>query len=172
MIDLQAELAKYVLKVEHLDDRIPRLAGDCAVVFNSALRTTGGIYYGRGYDHPTRGLLPCDLIEINPRETDEHQRNTLGHEFAHMLDARISGGAAHGITWRRWMAALGLPARECHRYGELLDTGKRYRVTCRDCGAVNDATYPVRYCMDGACQSPDVRVDFISIARAAQRRSK
>lgn len=93
-----------------------------------AYRTTAGTAH---YDRWAIGLsrqLICD---------GERLRDTLLHEYAHLLafDRAGKAGRGHGPAWREAMADLGLSAEVVHRY-ECRRNRPRRRVVyaCRSCG--------------------------------------
>jgi len=91
-------------------------------------RVTAGIAY---YRIGTIGLSTRVL------RTPEAVRETLGHEYAHLLAVFRHGpkAAGHGEPWRRAMRDVGLEPTVRHRY-EVERNVPRQRVTyvCSRCG--------------------------------------
>lgn len=70
--------------------------------------------------------------------TRERLRDTLLHEFAHLLAVERHGlaGAGHGPAWRKAMEDVGAPPEVYHRYA-VRRNQRRQRVVyaCGKCGA-------------------------------------
>lgn len=157
MIDLKKELYLYGARVVALDPRVQDVIDRARPVFED-MGTKGG--YQRGF-----------VLAINPKATDEHQRETLGHELAHLLEEQLtpdksmprwSAGASrgHGYIWAWWMGKLGLKPDRFHDHEELIRQGSRvYLVTCFDCRKQHVRTFVPRVCPDKGCESPDVQID-------------
>lgn len=147
MINLTRTADEYLARVAGIDPRVASVLNGVDIRFEN-LGTTGGDCGG-------------NRIRINPVGTDEHQRETLGHELAHLLDHKLFNGRGHGYGWAYWMRKLGLPIRATHDHEELirLHKGPIYAVSCFDCGKVGVYTFTPRNCQDRECMSPDVRVD-------------
>jgi SprT protein len=79
--------------------------------------------------------------------TPEAVRETLGHEYAHLLAVARHGMAAanHGVLWQVTMHELGLAPTVRHRY-EVQRNVARQRVTyrCLRCGATIERTRRLR----------------------------
>lgn len=147
MIDVEKELEKYVLRVWDVDPRAPAALTKANITLQK-LGTLGG---------------DCcwTTIRLNADATDEHQRETLGHELAHLLDHVLFNGRGHGYGWAFWMTKLGLdPKRKTHDHEELIRNhpGPIYQCECADCGKRGVYPFNPRNCQDSACLSPDVRV--------------
>jgi predicted SprT family Zn-dependent metalloprotease len=149
MIALREESERYVNLIAGIDPRVVDAIRSCRMSFNHELRTTGGMYYPSGH-----------RIEMNPHASDDHQRNTLGHEIAHALDHRLFQGRGHTYGWAFWMRKLGLPVVECHDYPELMmkHRGAVYVITCYDCKRNAVRTFPASRCQADDCGSEDVLV--------------
>jgi len=156
MIDLRLELATYAARVVGLDPRVAEVINRARPVFED-LGTLGGQQRG-------------SVLAINVHATDEHQRNTLGHELAHLLDDAITGtkyvcgwgkSEGHGYSWAWWMKKLGLPPERFHDSPELMlrYSGAVYLIECLDCERKHVRTFVPRRCPAKDCESPDVRVD-------------
>jgi predicted SprT family Zn-dependent metalloprotease len=94
------------------------------------LRVTAGIaYYDRGAIALSR-LLLIDEARV---------RDTLCHEYAHLLAVHRRGrvAAGHGKHWKQAMADIGAPARIYHSFPAQRNQ-KRQQVgyRCERCGAV------------------------------------
>lgn len=66
-------------------------------------------------------------------------RDTLGHEYAHLLAVHRVGirGAGHGAPWKAAMRDLGLEPKVRHNYKvERNDVGQQVEYLCVRCGAV------------------------------------
>jgi len=79
------------------------------IVFNPRMTT----YAGRA--HPRAGYL-----EINPKATPDHQRDTVGHELAHWLAVKLDGEWGHKRAFIKWCHCVGIASERCHAYPELL----------------------------------------------------
>lgn len=147
MINLHGEALRYLTRVVDLDARVANVITHADYVFDPKMTTDGG--WQRG-----------SRIVVNPHSADEHQRETLGHELAHMLDEVLFDGRGHGYGWAYWMRKLGLPVAQYHDNVELImrHPGAVYEVACRDCGATFVRTFPARRCPDRGCESPDVLI--------------
>lgn len=100
-----------------------------AIVWKN-LRVTAGIaYYGAGSIGLSRIVL----------QTGEQLRDTLIHEYAHLLAVARHGpkGAGHGPPWRLAMIELGQEPKVRHSYA-VRRNEKRQEVgyACRRCGHV------------------------------------
>jgi predicted SprT family Zn-dependent metalloprotease len=65
-------------------------------------------------------------------------RDTLGHEYAHLLAVHRAGqrGAGHGAPWRTAMKDLGLEPKVRHNYAvERNSGGQQVEYLCARCGA-------------------------------------
>jgi len=91
-------------------------------------RVTAGMAYYR------EGLIGLSKIVL--REPDA-VRETLGHEYAHLLafDRHGSRGAGHGSAWRIAMQDLGLEPKVRHNY-DVERNSRRQQVDylCIKCG--------------------------------------
>jgi len=71
--------------------------------------------------------------------TPDRLRDTLLHEFAHLLAFQRHGrsGAGHGKPWKQAMADLGLEARVHHQYEcKRNQVRNPHLYTCNKCGAI------------------------------------
>jgi predicted SprT family Zn-dependent metalloprotease len=93
------------------------------------LRVSAGMAY---YKTGTIGLSAIIL------DTPEKLRQTLLHEYAHLLAVERHGrkAANHGVYWKKAMIDLGLEPRVRHTYDCARNTA-RQKVTyrCQKCGA-------------------------------------
>lgn len=98
------------------------------------LRVSAGIAYTR---QKAIGLSSVVLV------TEEAVRDTLIHEYAHLLAVHRVGpkGCGHGPAWKEAMADLGVEAKVYHRY-EVERNQKRQRVVyrCEKCGHLIERT--------------------------------
>ena len=174
MIDLEAERTRYVAALAYLGqatfDRVLEAMVTLEIEFAPRLKTMGGWYWPVGCDHPLRGILRTALIEINPAQTDEHQRVTLGHELAHRWDHELMNGRGHARSWRFWMRALKLPAEECHQYKELRGNARTYDVRCGSCGYAETLSYAPWRCPVAGCGEREMlKVRPAAISAAANK---
>jgi predicted SprT family Zn-dependent metalloprotease len=93
------------------------------------LRVSAGLAYYR------TGSIGLSAIIL---DTPEKLRQTLLHEYAHLLAVDRHGrkAANHGVHWRQAMIDLGLEPKVRHTY-ECVRNSPRQKVTykCRKCGA-------------------------------------
>jgi len=174
VIDLEAERTRYVASLAYLGPvtyaRIVGASAALELTFAPRLKTMGGWYWPVGCNHPVRGVLTWALIEINPAQTDDHQRDTLGHELAHRWDHELMNGRGHARGWRFWMRALRLPAQECHQYGELRGTTRTYDVRCGSCGYAETLSYALWRCPITGCGEREMlRVRPTAISAVANK---
>jgi len=93
------------------------------------LRVSAGMAYHRN------GRIGLSAIIL---DTPEKLRQTLLHEYAHLLavDRHGQNAANHGVYWKQAMIDLGLEPKVRHSY-ECARNAKRLTVTyrCQRCGA-------------------------------------
>jgi predicted SprT family Zn-dependent metalloprotease len=94
------------------------------------LRVTAGVaYYQLGKIALSKHVL----------QSSEQLRETLLHEYAHLLAFQRAGrrGAGHGVHWRKAMTDLGLPPKVTHKY-EVKRNQSHQEVVyqCRKCKAL------------------------------------
>lgn len=70
--------------------------------------------------------------------TDEYIKQTIGHEFAHIVQYNVFDAyniKPHGQEWAAVMKSFGLPAKRCHSY-KLKSARKEYQYSCSKCGLI------------------------------------
>ena len=146
MIDLTVELAPFAAKVVGIDPRVGEATLKARPVFDKGIGTNAGECCGV-------------VLRVHPAQNDDEQRETLGHEYAHLLDHTIFGGSGHAYGWAYWMRKLGLPPEKYHNSEGVMRASGRpvYAVLCHDCGQKFVRLYEPRRCQDPECGSPDVR---------------
>lgn len=136
------------------------------VRWNGRLRTTVGRVTWPTSGHPDAP----PVIDIAPRYHDEYPeelRETLAHEFAHV----VTPGCGHGPAWKRELAdalaRLGLEVRDSMRFARnpAPQTGDRYTWTCAACGTTFGYR-PRRRPDEVAAESPCCKAHVVVLDRA------
>ena len=72
------------------------------------------------------------------KENTEHFiKQTLGHEYAHLIKDCLFGGTAHGREWKNVMRKLGLRPDRCHNYDTTNSSTKKQRRWKYTCGCID-----------------------------------
>ncbi len=72
--------------------------------------------------------INVDLLRRYPQEMID---NTVPHEVAHIVSARLYGHLGHGPAWRSVMAAFDKPATRCHQMqAQPARRHKKHRYAC------------------------------------------
>lgn len=55
-----------------------------------------------------------NVIQLSPLLTEDEAKDTVGHEYAHLVDWYVNGQHEHGPSWKKIMCQLGLAPHETH----------------------------------------------------------
>ena len=99
---------------------------------SNRMTTTAGLAYTAG---PRRGLIKLSTsIFTDPRNAqhvEEHLRNTIRHEIAHIACPNQEG---HGAEWKRVAKLMGCTAERCHNMAVKFRKEYTWSIDCPDCG--------------------------------------
>jgi SprT protein len=87
-----------------------------------------------GMAHYQRGMITLSVVVL---KDPDHIRETLLHEYAHLLafDRHGKRGAGHGKYWRQAMIDLGLEPKVHHHYEVVRNQSRQIVVyQCKKCG--------------------------------------
>lgn len=148
----------------HLDDLCARFPlGYRPVIVWKRLRVSAGLAYYR------QGLIGLSTVVLT---TEEAVRETLTHEFAHLLAVHRYGqkGAGHGAPWKQAMQDLGAQPTVRHCYA-VQRNATRQKVTykCARCGKLIERSRRLprkRQYVHRGCGG-DIR--FVTVASASSR---
>jgi|TARA_R110002020_G_scaffold309189_3_gene524744 SprT protein len=126
---------------QRVNDRIAQLDDLCADIFGREIAPS--ISYGLKGKVAGQAWLSKNSIKINAyclmNNLDDYIKQTLGHEYAHLLVHQEHGFNVqpHGHEWKRAMVKLGLPPNRCHNYQTVAGRKTvKYQYSCVKCGRI------------------------------------
>lgn len=121
--------AEFSDQVEAYFKEFVELAKPLIVKPEITVRLSTGLSVTAGRARPLKDHIDLNyrLLKLHPDEL----RNTIGHEFAHLLDYWNYRNVGHRETWKRIMHHIGLPAKRLHSMNtRLIKPVKEYQYTC------------------------------------------